>query len=98
MDKVKTVVRFVVGGLVELFIGAVTNSVIGRVEGSKAAKLGAKAGGFLVGMMIGDQVAEYICDEIDDTMGELEELKKTIVAEIQAFKQELEIENGNNKV
>ena len=27
-----------------------------------------------------------------------EELKKTIVAEIQAFKQELEIENGNNKV
>ena len=27
-----------------------------------------------------------------------EELKKTIVAEIQAFKQELKIENGNNKV
>ena len=27
-----------------------------------------------------------------------EELKKTIVAEIQAFNQELKIENGNNKV
>lgn len=78
MDKIKTVVRFAVGGLVELFIGAITQTVVDHVDGPKVAKIGAKAGGFLVGMMIGDHVSEYICDSIEDTMGELEELKEAI--------------------
>lgn len=81
MGKVKTVIRFVVGGLVEIFIGAVTNSVVSHVEGTKIAKLGAKAGGFLVGMMISDQVSDYICANIDNTMSELETLKETIEEE-----------------
>jgi len=81
MDKAKTIIRFVVGGLVEIFVGAVTNSVVSHVEGSKVAKLGAKAGGFLVGMMISDQVSDYICDSIDETVGELENLKEAIEEE-----------------
>ena len=79
--KAKTVIRFIAGGLVELFIGAVTNHVIDKVDGSKAAKFGAKAGGFLVGMMVGDKVADYICDEIDDTADELDKLKEAIEEE-----------------
>lgn len=78
MKIVKTVIRFAVGGLVEIFVGAVTNNVVGGVEGSKIAKLGAKAGGFLVGMYIGDKVADHICDGIDETMEELDKLKETI--------------------
>lgn len=78
MKIVKTAIRFVVGGLVEIFVGAVTNNVVGGVEGSKAAKLGAKAGGFLVGMYLGEQVADHICDGLDYTMAELEEIKESI--------------------
>lgn len=81
IKTVKTVVRFVVSGLVEIFVGAVTNSVMGRVDGSKAAKFGAKAGGFLVGMYIGDQVSDYICSGIDSTMAQLDELKEAIEEE-----------------
>lgn len=77
-ETIKTIIRFAVGGLVELFVGAVTNSVVGNVDGSRFAKAGAKAGGFLVGMMIGDQVSNYICDEIDGTMEEVEKLKAAI--------------------
>ena len=81
LGKVKTVIRFVVGGLVEIFVGAVTNSVTSNIEGGKIAKLGAKAGGFLVGLMISDQVSDYICGEIDDTMEELDKLKEAIEEE-----------------
>ena len=78
MKYVKTAIRFAVGGLVEIFVGAVTNNVVGGVEGSKLAKLGAKAGGFLVGMYIGDQVAEHICDGVDDIVNEFNELKASM--------------------
>lgn len=75
---VKTAVRFVVGGLVEIFVGALTNNVVGGVEGTRAAKLGAKAGGFLVGMYIGDQVSDYICDGIDEITGEIGKLQEAV--------------------
>ncbi len=75
---IKTVVRFVVGGLVEIFVGAVTNSVVGRVDGSKAAKMGAKAGGFLAGLYLGDKVSDYICGGIDEIKVQLEDLKAAI--------------------
>lgn len=81
VKTVKTIIRFVVGGLVEIFVGAATNSIIGRVDGSKAAKIGAKAGGFLVGMYVGDQVSDHICNGIDNTMKQLEELKEAIEEE-----------------
>lgn len=81
MRYIKTAIRFAVGGLVEIFVGAVTNNVVGGVEGSKVAKLGAKAGGFLVGMYIGDKVADHICEGIDSTMKELDALKETIEEE-----------------
>ena len=74
----KMIIKLIAGGLVELFVGAVTNHVIDSVRGPKAAKLGAKAGGFIVGMMVGDHVADYICDEIDKTADEFDELKCTI--------------------
>lgn len=75
---VKEIIKFAVGGLVELFVGALTNSVVGRVEGTKIAKLSAKAGGFLVGMYIGDQVSEYIIAEADGAFKQFQELKETI--------------------
>lgn len=77
-DIAKSVIRFVVGGLVEIFIGAATNSIVSRVDGSKAAKLGAKAGGFLVGLMIGDQVSEYVCDTFDEAMDTINEFKQAM--------------------
>lgn len=78
---IKSIVRFTVSGLVEIFIGAVTNSVLGRVDGSRAAKFGAKAGGFLVGMYLGDKVSDYILTGIDDATLQLEELKAKIEEE-----------------
>ena len=81
MKTVKTVVRFIVGGLVEVFVGAVTNSVVSRVDGSKIAKVSAKAGGFLTGLMIANQVGDYVCNEIDETMEDLDELKEAIEEE-----------------
>ena len=78
---IKTIVRFIVGGLVEVFVGAVTNSVVSRVEGSKVAKVGAKAGGFLTGLMVANKVGDYICNEIDETMEDLDELKEAIEEE-----------------
>ncbi len=77
-EAVKTVVRLAVGTLVEIFVGALTNNVVENVDGPKVAKIGAKAGGFLVGMMIGDQVGDYICGEIDDTMEEIDKVKKAL--------------------
>ena len=81
MDITKAVVRFIVGGLVEIFVGAATNSVVSRVDGSKAAKIGAKAGGFLVGLMVSDQVSGYICDQIDGAVAQIEEMKEAIEEE-----------------
>ena len=75
---IKGVIRFTVVGLVEIFVGALTNSVVGRVDGSKIAKVGAKAGGFLVGMYIGDQVSNYICKGIDEATEKFENLKAAI--------------------
>lgn len=78
LDTVKTVVKFVVGSLVEIFIGAATSSVVDHIEGPKVAKLGAKAGGFLVGMMVADQVSDYVCGGIDDISNELDRVKAAL--------------------
>lgn len=80
-DIAKSVIRFIVGGLVEIFVGAATNSVVSRVDGSKAAKIGAKAGGFLFGLMVSDQVSDYICDVFDETMDSIDEVKDVIEEE-----------------
>lgn len=78
MKTIKTVIRFGVGGLVEIFFGAVTKSVINRVDGSKIAKIGAKVGGALTGIYVGNKVADYICNEIDETEREIEEFKAAL--------------------
>lgn len=80
-DVAKSVIRFIVGGLVEIFVGAATNSVVSRVDGSKAAKIGAKAGGFLFGLMVSDQVSNYICDVFDETMDGIDEVKDAMEEE-----------------
>lgn len=80
-DVAKSVIRFIVGGLVEIFVGAATNSVVSRVDGSKAAKIGAKAGGFLFGLMVSDQVSNYVCDVFDETMDSIDEVKDAIEEE-----------------
>lgn len=74
----KSVIRFVVGSLVDLFVGAATSMVVDHASGPKIAKVGAKAGGFLVGMMVGDRVSSYICDSIDETVGEIDKLREAI--------------------
>lgn len=76
MKTIKTAVTLVSTFLVDMFIGAVTNSVMNGVRGGKAAKLGAKAGGFLVGMYIGDQVADHICNGFDELLSDLEEVEE----------------------
>lgn len=76
MKMIKGGIHFVVVGLVEMFIGAATRSVLSNVEGSKLSKLGAKAGGVLAGMYLGEMVADHICTTIDETMNDIEELKK----------------------
>lgn len=81
MDTAKSIARLIVGGLVEMFVGAATNSIVDNVDGSKWAKWGAKAGGFLVGMMIADRVGDYVCDSMDETMEELEKLKEAVEEE-----------------
>ena len=78
MKAIKNVIHFTVIGLVEMFIGAATRSVLSNVEGSKLSKLGAKAGGALAGMYLGEMVADHICDTIDETLNDIEELKKQI--------------------
>ncbi len=80
-DIAKSVIRFVVGGLVEIFIGAATNSVLSRVDSSKPAKIAAKAGGFLVGLMVSDHVSDYVCDTIDETMFEITEMREAMEEE-----------------
>ena len=72
---IKMGIRLVTTTLVEIFMGALTNSVISDVRGGKMAKLGAKAGGFLVGMYLGDEVANYICDDFDEALSDLEEIE-----------------------
>lgn len=78
VKTIKNIIRFAAVGLVETFIGAATNSVVSQVDGGRLAKFGAKAGGFLTGIYIGDKVADYICDGIDDTMSEIEALKRSM--------------------
>ena len=63
-----------VAGLVDIFVGAVTNSVIGNVEGKKSARWAAKAGGFLTGLYIADKVSDHVCGMIDDGAEKYEEL------------------------
>ena len=77
-DKVKTVVRFVVMGLVDLFASAAISNVVDRMDGPKIAKLGAKAGGALVGMAVSDKVADYVCDQFDEISDAVEEAKKSV--------------------
>ena len=81
IDTTKNVVRFGVIGLVALFVGAMTNNVVGGVKGIKLAKMGAKAGGFLVGVYIGKQVCDFACETIDGAAQKLEELKEAIEEE-----------------
>jgi len=78
MPAIKTGTRYVVIGLVATFVGAVTNSVVGRVEGPKIAKAGAKLGGVLVGMHVGDQVSDYILGLMDRVEAKVEEIKKSL--------------------
>jgi len=78
MKTVKTGVRYVVIGLVATFVGAVTNSVVGRVEGPKFAKVGAKLGGVLVGMHVGDQVSDYVLGLMDRVEAKVEEVKNSL--------------------
>ncbi len=81
LKTIKGVIHFAVIGLVEMFIGAATRSVLSNVEGSKLSKLGAKAGGALAGMYLGEMVADHICESIDETLNDIEELKKQIEEE-----------------
>lgn len=76
--KFKPYIWLAVTGLVELFTGAVCNTVMSHVEGGKATRLGAKAGAGLVGLMIGDKVADYVCDGIDGFIDDMEEFKETL--------------------
>lgn len=75
---IRTAVRYTVVGLVATFVGAATNSVVGRVEGPKIAKVGAKLGGVLVGMHAGDQVSDYILSLMDRITAKLEEVKNSM--------------------
>lgn len=81
MNKVKTIVRFVTIGLVDLFSSAAINHVVDPMNGPRIAKFGAKAGGFLVGTMVGDKVADYICDQFEETASAIEEAKESVKAE-----------------
>ena len=78
MTVVKTGAKYVVIGLVASFVGAVTNSVVGRVEGPKFAKIGAKLGGVLVGLHVGDQVSDYVLSLMDRVEAKVEEVKKSL--------------------
>ena len=77
MKIIKTGISIVSSFLVDMFVGAVTNSVMGGVKGGKAARIGAKAGGFLVGMYIGDQVADHICSGFDDLLEDIDQIEET---------------------
>ena len=81
MKMVKGAIHFTVVCLVEMFIGAATKSVLSNVEGSKLSKLGAKAGGVLAGMYLGEMVSDHICGSIDETLNDIEEIKKQMEAE-----------------
>ena len=63
---IKLAIRFVTGGFVDAFAGAVTEHVISDINKGRLAKLGVKAGGFLVGMYAGDKISEYVVNEIDE--------------------------------
>ena len=78
MKYVKLGVKIAVGTLVEIFFGAVTNSVLGEVKGGKLAKLGAKAGGGILGAYAGVKIGDYICDEIDELTDDLEDIEETM--------------------
>lgn len=78
MKTIKTGARYVVIGLVASFVGAVTNSVVGRVEGPKFAKVAAKLGGVLVGLHVGDQVSDYVLGLMDRVEAKVEEVKKSL--------------------
>lgn len=80
-SMVKRIVTFAVTGLVELFTGAVVNSVLDGVEGGKLARFGARIGGGLVGLVIGDKVADYVCASMDDISSMIEEIKDAIEEE-----------------
>lgn len=74
----KKVMRFAVGALTGLFMGAVTDRIVSDVGGNKLSRAGAKAGGFLVGMMVSDQVGNYICDEVDEALDYLDQVKENM--------------------
>lgn len=74
----KWILRFTVGILAEIFMGAVTNSVLANTEGNRVARIGAKAGGFLVGMAVSDHVSNFICDEVDEALEDLDDIKEAM--------------------
>lgn len=76
--KIRPYIGFVITGLVGLFTNAISDAVLGQVEGNRVSKFGAKLGGGLVSFMIGEQVSDYICDGIDDFMDNMDDLKETI--------------------
>lgn len=81
MKGLRTGIRIAVTALVEIFVGAATNSVLHEVQGGKIAKTCAKAGGFLVGMFVSDKVCDHICDSIDETMNSLKEIEGEVEEE-----------------
>lgn len=78
LDIAKKVIRYVSTGLVELFTGALTATVLSNVSGGKISKVGAGIGGGLVGLMVGDKVGDYICDNVDEMVQAFDEMKEII--------------------
>lgn len=78
MKYIKLGVKIAVCTLVEIFFGAVTNSVLGEVKGGKMAKFGAKAGGGLLGAYTGMKIGDYICDAIDELSEDIENVEESI--------------------
>ena len=78
MKYIKLGVKIAVGTLVEIFFGAVTNSVLGEVKGGKLARFGAKTGGGILGAYAGIKIGEYICDEIDEFASDLEDIEESM--------------------
>lgn len=66
-------IRFVTGGCVEAFTGAITEHIIPDISKGRLAKLSVKAGGFLVGMYASDKISDYIIGEINDACSQFGE-------------------------
>lgn len=78
LNKYKPYIQLGITAFVELFTGAVSNSVLKNVEGGKVSRFGAWIGGGLIGLKIGDEVSEYVFNNIEHFIDNMEEIKETI--------------------